>query len=223
MTNLLDQTRTQCPFPTSKQFAPSVLIVLDDDPVRQCLSQAMQSLGFKVVTAESISDGLAKIKLCAPTYAVVDVRVDDGCGLDIISALKQQRPHARAVIFTSYGNIATAVRAVKLGAIDYLVKPADADDVVSALLAPEGRKAAPPNHPMSADRVRWEHIQYVYEAYGRNVSEAARRLNMHRRSLQRVLAKRAPYVSTTGTVNSVVAKEATGVLHATTDRFSANT
>src|SRR5208283_4080108 len=116
--------------------------------MRRRVAQAMESLGFKVVTAESISDGLAKIKLCAPTYAVVDVRLDDGCGLDIISALKQQRPHARAIIFTSYGNIATAVRAVKLGAIDYLVKPADADDVVSALLAPEGRKAAPPNHPM---------------------------------------------------------------------------
>ena len=145
------------------------------------------------MTAESISDGLAQINLCSPTYAVVDVRLDDGCGLDIISALKQQRPHARAIIFTSYGNIATAVRAVKLGAIDYLVKPADADDVVSALLAPEGRKAAPPKHPMSADRVRWEHIQYVYEACGRNVSEAARRLNMHRRSLQRILARRAVY------------------------------
>jgi two-component system response regulator RegA len=170
-----------------------VLIVLDDDPMRQRLAQAMESLGFKVVTAESISDDLAQIKLCAPTYAVVDMRRDDGCGLDIISALKQQRPDARAIILTGYGNIATAVRAVKLGAIDYLVKPADADDVVSALLAPEGCKAAPPKHPMSADRVRWEHIQYVYGAYGRNVSEAPRRLNMHRRSLQRILAKRAPY------------------------------
>jgi len=193
MTRLLDATRTQCSFSTSEHLAHSVLIVLDDDPMRQRLAQAMESLGFKVVTAQSISDGLAQIELCAPTYAVVDMRRDDGCGLDIISALKQQRPDARAIILTSYGNIATAVRAVKLGAIDYLVKPADAHDVVSALLAPEGCKAAPPKHPMSADRARWEHIQYVYEAYGRNVSEAARRLNMHRRSLQRILAKRAPY------------------------------
>ena len=193
MINLLDPTRTQCSFLTSEQFAHSVLIVLDDDPMRQRLAQAMESLGFKVVTAESISNGLAQIKLCAPTYAVVDIRLADGCGLDIISALKQQRPHARAIILTSYGNIATAVHAVKLGAIDYLVNPANADDVVSALLAPEGRKVAPPKHPMSADRVRWEHIQYVYEACGRNVSEAARRLNMHRRSLQRILARRAVY------------------------------
>ncbi len=193
MTRLLDATRTQCSFSTSEPLAHSVLIVLDDDPMRQRLAQAMESLGFKVVAAESISDGLAQMKLCSPTYAVVDKRRDDRCGLDLISALKQQQPDARAIILTSYGNIATAVRAVKLGAIDYLVKPADADDVVSALLAPEGCKAAPPKHPMSADRARWEHIQYVYEAYGRNVSEAARRLNMHRRSLQRILAKRAPY------------------------------
>jgi two-component system, response regulator RegA len=149
MTNLLDQTRTQCSLSMSDRLAPSVLIVLDDDPLRQRLAQAIESLGFEVVTAETISDGLAQIKLCAPTYAVVDVRLDDGCGLGIISALKEQRPHARAIILTSYGNISTAVRAVKLGAIDYLVKPVDADDVVSALLAPEGRKVTPPKHPMS--------------------------------------------------------------------------
>jgi two-component system, response regulator RegA len=220
--NLADPIRTQGS--TSGRSGLSVLIVLDDDPIRQRLAQAMETLGFKVVTAESISDGLAQINLCSPTYAVVDVRLDDGCGLDIISALKQQRPHARAIIFTSYVNIATAVRAVKLGAIDYLVKPADADDVVSALLAPEGRKAAPPNHPMSADRVRWEHIQYVYEAYGRNVSEAARRLNMHRRSLQRKLAKRAPYDAVhDGNRDNVLAKNTSGALHAATDRSSANT
>ena len=142
-----------------------------------------------VITAGSVFDGLAQIELSAPEYAVVDMRLDDGCGLDLISALKQQRPDARAIILTGYGNIATAVRAVKLGASDYLTKPMDVDDVVSALLASNGGKAEPPQHPMSAARVRWEHIQNVHEACGRNVSETARRLNMHRRTLQRILTR----------------------------------
>ena len=120
------------------------------------------------------------------------MRLGDGNGLDVVVALKQRRPDARAIVLTGYGNIATAVNAVKIGAVDYLSKPADADDVVAALLALEGRKAEPPEHPMSADRVRWEHIHRIYELCGRNVSETARRLNMHRRTLQRILAKRAP-------------------------------
>ena len=120
------------------------------------------------------------------------MRLGDGNGLEVIAALKQRCPGARAVILTGYGNIATAVNAVKVGAIDYLSKPADADDVTAALLAPQGRKPAPPENPMSADRVRWEHIQRIYELCSRNVSETARRLSMHRRTLQRILAKRAP-------------------------------
>jgi two-component system, response regulator RegA len=187
MKQLIDATQNQRSVPTSPPPAHSVLIVEDGGPLMQCLARAMETRGFKVTTAVSVADGLAKIQLSAPSFAVVDMRFDDGCGLDIISALKQQRPDARAIILTGYGNIATAVSAVKLGAVDYLAKPADADDVVSALLAPEGRKAEPPQHPMSADRARWEHIKHVHEA-GRNVSE--RRLNMHRRSLQRTLAKR---------------------------------
>jgi len=193
MTKLIDVTRNQCSFSTRKPPALSVLIVDDDEPLTQCLAQAMETRGFNVTIARSVLNGCAQIQLSPPAYAVVDMRLDDGCGLDIISALKQQRPDARAIILTGYGNIATAVSAVKLGAVDYLVKPADADDVVSALLVPEGRKAEPPKHPMSADRVRWEHIQHVYEVYGRNVSEAARRLSMQRRSLQRILSKRALY------------------------------
>jgi two-component system response regulator RegA len=139
-----------------------------------------------------VEEAVAKARAHAPAYAVVDMRLGDGNGLDVVSALKQRRPEARAIVLTGYGNIATAVNAVKIGAVDYLSKPADADDVVAALLALEGRKADPPEHPMSADRVRWEHIQRIYELCGRNVSETARRLNMHRRTLQRILAKRAP-------------------------------
>jgi two-component system response regulator RegA len=170
----------------------SLLIVEDDKSFLQRLAKAMESRGFEVRSAESVSDGLIQVEKSAPAFAVVDMRLGDGNGLDVVSALKQRRPEARAIILTGYGNIATAVTAVKFGAVDYLAKPVDADDVVSALLALEGKKADPPEHPMSADRVRWEHIQRIYELCGRNVSETARRLNMHRRTLQRILAKRAP-------------------------------
>jgi two-component system response regulator RegA len=170
----------------------SLLIVEDDKSFLQRLAKAMETRGFDVRSAESVTDGLMQVEKAAPAYAVVDMRLGDGNGLDVISALKQRRPEARAIILTGYGNIATAVTAVKFGAVDYLAKPVDADDVVSALLAIDGKKAEPPEHPMSADRVRWEHIQRIYELCGRNVSETARRLNMHRRTLQRILAKRAP-------------------------------
>ena len=170
----------------------SLLIVEDDKSFLQRLARAMESRGLTVTTAESVSDGLTQLEIASPAFAVVDMRLEDGNGLDVISALKRRRPDARAIILTGYGNIATAVNAVKLGAVDYLSKPVDADDVVAALLALDGRKAEPPENPMSADRVRWEHIQRIYELCGRNVSETARRLNMHRRTLQRILAKRAP-------------------------------
>jgi two-component system, response regulator RegA len=170
----------------------SLLIVEDDKSFLQRLARAMEGRGFTVTTAESVADGLTQLETTSPAFAVVDMRLEDGNGLEVISALKRRRPDARAIILTGYGNIATAVNAVKLGAVDYLSKPVDADDVVAALLALEGRRAEPPENPMSADRVRWEHIQRIYELCGRNVSETARRLNMHRRTLQRILAKRAP-------------------------------
>jgi two-component system response regulator RegA len=170
----------------------TLLIVEDDKSFLQRLARAMESRGFIVTTAESIAEGLIRLETASPAFAVVDMRLADGTGLEVISALKRRRPDARAIILTGYGNIATAVNAVKMGAVDYLAKPVDADDVVAALLAHDGAVAEPPEHPMSADRVRWEHIQRIYELCGRNVSETARRLNMHRRTLQRILAKRAP-------------------------------
>jgi two-component system response regulator RegA len=169
----------------------SLLIVEDDKPFLERLSRAMESRGFAVTSCDTVSDGLAQINKSAPAFAVVDLRLGDGNGLDVVSALKRKRPEARAIVLTGYGNIATAVTAVKMGAVDYLSKPADADDVVAALLA-SGNKSELPANPMSADRVRWEHIQRIYEMCNRNVSETARRLNMHRRTLQRILAKRAP-------------------------------
>jgi two-component system, response regulator RegA len=170
----------------------TLLIVEDDKSFLQRLARAMESRGFTVTTAETIAEGLERLETGLPAFAVVDMRLADGNGLEVISALKRRRPDARAIILTGYGNIATAVNAVKMGAVDYLAKPVDADDVVAALLAHDGAAAEPPEHPMSADRVRWEHIQRIYELCGRNVSETARRLNMHRRTLQRILAKRAP-------------------------------
>ena len=170
----------------------TLLIVEDDKSFLQRLARAMESRGFTVTTAESIAEGLTRLETASPAFAVVDMRLADGNGLEVISALKRRRPDARAIILTGYGNIATAVNAVKMGAVDYLAKPVDADDVAAALLALDNRKIEPPENPMSADRVRWEHIQRIYEMCNRNVSETARRLNMHRRTLQRILAKRAP-------------------------------
>jgi two-component system response regulator RegA len=176
----------------SPQADRSLLIVEDDKSFLQRLARAMEGRGFAVTTAETVADGLVQVDKVSPAFAVVDMRLGDGNGLDVISALRKRRPDARGIVLTGYGNIATAVTAVKMGAFDYLSKPADADEVAAALLALEGRKAEPPENPMSADRVRWEHIQRIYELCSRNVSETARRLNMHRRTLQRILAKRAP-------------------------------
>lgn len=170
----------------------SLIIVDDDRPFLQRLSRAMEQRGFDVRSAHSVTEGIDLIRQKPPAFAVVDMRLEDGNGLDVLAELTRARADSRAIVLTGYGNIATAVSAVKLGAIDYLPKPADADDVTDALLAPPNSKAPPPENPMSADRVRWEHIQRVYELCNRNVSETARRLNMHRRTLQRILAKRAP-------------------------------
>jgi two-component system, response regulator RegA len=170
----------------------TLLVVDDDAPLCQRLARAMERRGFVVATAESVAAGVAAATAHPPAFAVVDLRLGDGSGLDVVSALRAARPGARIVVLTGYGNIATAVAAVKAGALDYLPKPADADAVERALLAKEGESPPPPEDPMSADRVRWEHIQRVFELCDRNVSETARRLKMHRRTLQRILSKHAP-------------------------------
>lgn len=170
----------------------TLLIVEDDVAFLKRLARAMETRGFSVETAETVAEGLARAKARPPKFAVVDLRLADGTGLDVIEAIRSRRDDSHMVVLTGYGNIATAVTAVKLGAVDYLAKPADADEVFSALTRRDGDRVEPPENPMSADRVRWEHIQRVYEMCDRNVSETARRLNMHRRTLQRILAKRAP-------------------------------
>jgi two-component system response regulator RegA len=178
--------------PSSFATDRSLLIVEDDKALLERLARAMEGRGFTVTTAQSVSDGLLQVETAAPAFAIVDMRLGDGNGLDVISGIKKRRPEARALILTCYGNIATAVNAVKLGAVDYLAKPIDADDVAAALVAIDNKNIEPPKNPMSPNRVRWEHIQRIYELCDRNVSETARRLNMHRRTLQRVLAKHAP-------------------------------
>ena len=175
----------------SGDAAHSLLIVDDDAPFRNRLARAMEKRGFDVVAVDSVAMGIEVAQDSAPRYAVVDLRLGDGSGLDVVTALRNAREDARIVMLTGYGNIATAVAAVKAGAVDYLPKPADADAVEAALLA-DGPLPPPPENPMSADRVRWEHIQRVFEQCDRNVSETARRLKMHRRTLQRILNKHAP-------------------------------
>jgi len=170
----------------------TLLIVDDDDSFRNRLSRAMDKKGFEVKDAKTVADAIKLVKLSPPNFALVDLRLEDGNGLDVVQEINKTKKDSRIVMLTGYGNLPTAVAAVKAGALDYMAKPADADDVESALLAASNSKAKPPENPMSADRVKWEHIHRVFELCNRNVSETARRLKMHRRTLQRILSKKSP-------------------------------
>ena len=175
------------------EFADKSLLIVDDDnPFRERLARAMEKKGFQVAQADGVKKGIDSIKLKIPGFAVVDLRLNDGNGLEVVKEIQKSNSESRIIMLTGYGNIPTAVAAIKQGAIDYLAKPADADDVEKALLALPESKATPPENPMSADRVKWEHIHRVFELCNRNVSETARRLKMHRRTLQRILSKRSP-------------------------------
>ena len=174
-------------------FADKSLLIVDDDgPLRERLSRAMEKKGFKVTQAESVKGGINAAKNSPPAFAVIDLRLGDGNGIEVVKEIRKLKNDSKVIMLTGYGNIPTAVEAVKAGAIDYIPKPADADDVENALLALPESKAVPPQNPMSADRVKWEHIHRVFELCNRNVSETARRLKMHRRTLQRILSKRSP-------------------------------
>ena len=170
----------------------TLLILEDDAPLRNRLCRAMETRGFTVMDAGTVSDGIDLVRKAAPAYAILDMKLNDGTGLKLVPELRKKRADCRIIMLTGFGNIATAVAAVKAGALDYLPKPADPDQITAALLQTGGDLPPPPQDPMSADRVRWEHIQRVYEQCGRNVSETARRLRMHRRTLQRILSKHAP-------------------------------
>lgn len=171
----------------------SLLIVDDDRALRSRLVRSMEQSGFIVREAEGVAQAMQAIKEAPPAYALVDLRLEDGYGLKVVEALTEARDDVRVVMLTGYGNIANAVTAIKAGAVDYLSKPAEAAQIVAALRNTKDEALPPPpEDPMSADRIRWEHIQRVYEQCGRNVSETARRLKMHRRTLQRILNKHAP-------------------------------
>lgn len=170
----------------------SLLIVDDDELFLRRLTIAMERRGFAVTAVGTVAAGIASVQANPPAFGVVDLRLADGNGLDVVEKLHELRPDSRIVVLTGYGAIATAVAAVKIGAWDYLAKPADANDLANVLLTKSESRPEPAENPMTADRVRWEHIQRVYELCDRNVSETARRLNMHRRTLQRILAKRSP-------------------------------
>ena len=173
-------------------YDKSLLIVDDDNPLRDRLARSMEKKGFKVTQAESVKSGIQKARETKPAFAVIDLRLGDGNGLEVVKEIQQSKKDSRIIMLTGYGNIPTAVAAIKAGAIDYLAKPTNAEDVETALLADPTKKAYPPENPMSADRVKWEHIHRVFELCNRNVSETARRLKMHRRTLQRILSKRLP-------------------------------
>ena len=167
----------------------SLLIVDDDAPLRERLGLAMSRRGYEPVLAEGVKDALRILDSAAPAYAIVDLRLNDGNGIIIVDALQDKRADCRAIMFTGYGNLPTAVAAVKAGAIDYLPKPVDADEIDRVLKVKPGAAPEPPELARSANDVRWTHIRDVYERNGRNISETARQLGMHRRTLQRILAK----------------------------------
>ncbi|EMD84054.1 ActR/PrrA/RegA family redox response regulator transcription factor [Pacificimonas flava] len=179
--------------PASGEKSLGTLLLVDDDQsFRQRLELTLARRGYDVVAASSLAEARERAGRVRPTHAVLDMKLEDGTGLELVAELRDQRPDIRIVMLTGYGNLTTAVAAIKAGAVDYLAKPADPDDIIKALSAEGGAQPEPPEDPMSADRVRWEHIQRVYELCDRNVSETARRLKMHRRTLQRILAKRSP-------------------------------
>ena len=169
-----------------------LLIVDDDLPFRERLSRSMEKKGFSVESSPTFKDSIIMVKENEFDFAIVDMRLEDGSGLELVKEIQKISPQTKSLLLTGYGNIATAVAAIKSGAIDYLPKPAEIDQIYDALTNSKEVLPPPPENPMTADRIRWEHIQRVFIQCNRNVSETARRLRMHRRTLQRILNKHAP-------------------------------
>ncbi len=170
----------------------SCLVVDDDAPFRQRLTSALTRRGFVVSVVGTALDGIEIARANPPTFAVIDLRLGQESGLDVVEALKANRPDTRSILLTGYGALPVAVSALRCGAQDVLTKPADIEDIINALIAEPSEMPEAPIHPASPEKVRWEHIQSVFEMCNRNVSETARQLDMHRRTLQRILQKRAP-------------------------------
>ena len=169
-----------------------ILLVEDELNMARTLAKNLERAGYAVTHAPNGEAALGTLAQESFDVILTDLKMPVLDGMGLLRALHDRSIQTSVIVLTGYGAIASAVAAVKIGAIDYLSKPADAAELTQALLAREGELPEPPENPMSADRVRWEHIQRVYEMCDRNVSETARRLGMHRRTLQRILAKRAP-------------------------------
>tara|TARA_B100001057_G_scaffold484240_1_gene562077 strand:- start:346 stop:873 length:528 start_codon:yes stop_codon:yes gene_type:complete len=173
-------------------MSKKLLIVDDDLPFRERLSRSMEKKGFIVDSSPSFKESINMVNKQTFDYAIVDMRLEDGSGLELVKQIQIISPQTKSLLLTGYGNIATAVAAIKSGAIDYLPKPAEIEQIYDALTNSKETLPPPPENPMTADRIRWEHIQRVFIQCNRNVSETARRLRMHRRTLQRILNKHAP-------------------------------
>ncbi len=170
---------------------PSLLLVDDDDTFCRVLAAALERRGFAVRVAHNVVEGLAAAEGDSPEFAVIDLKMPGPSGLELVKKLKALDAHTRIVVLTGFASVATAVEAIKLGATHYLAKPADADEIVAAFSRDSGNVAVPLEaKPLPLSRLEWEHIQKVLTECGGNISETARRLGMHRRTLQRKLAKR---------------------------------
>ena len=180
---------TSAPRTQTEAEGQTLLVVEDDDALRDRLVRAMTRRGFDATSATSVADGLATIEADAPDYAIVDLRLTDGSGLTVVEALKAARADSRAIVLTGYGNIPTAVAAARIGAIDYIAKPATADEIVDVLMTPSGEPTPRPVNPIPPEEARRAHIEHVYHEAGENVSRTARLLSMHRRTLQRLLRR----------------------------------
>ena len=173
------------------EHLPSLLLVDDDPTFCEVLRSALAKRGFEVHVAENVTIGMALAESVEPEYAVIDLRIGVESGLSLLRYLHELDANTRIVILTGYASIATAVEAIKLGAVHYITKPADADEIVSALHKDEGDiHVEIKEKPLSVRRLEWEHLQKVLVEHGGNISAAARALGMHRRSLQRKLEKR---------------------------------
>ena len=176
---------------SSSNDKPVLLLVDDDEVYCEVLADALEKRDYAVSTAHNLSDALALAREIEPEYAVVDLRIGSESGLELVKQLAELDENTQIVMLTGYASVATAVESIKLGAIHYLTKPATADDVVTALHRKEGDASVnPTEHPLSVKRLEWEHLQKVLTEHDGNISAAARALNMHRRTLQRKLAKK---------------------------------
>jgi two-component system response regulator RegA len=176
---------------TPTEDSPTLLLVDDDKTFAGVLAEAFEARGYAVRVAHDVPHGLALASAESPEYAVVDLKMPGPSGLELVKKLKEFDENTRVVMLTGYASVATAVEAIKLGAVHYLAKPADADEILAAFAREEGDTTVPVGaRPISVARLEWEHIQRVLTECKGNISETARRLGMHRRTLQRKLGKR---------------------------------